>query len=165
MSLTFQVDPASLSRTLDALTEFPKALRRKHYRIALSAGGGVFKRLVLPLVPEETGLLRRSMGVKVVIPNNPNKAAVSITGPRRGFKRAVYRTAKGLLRTAGKKRAVTAKKFRNPTRYAHLAGPRRKSTFMQRAAASGRQEALNKATVKLQEGVEQERRKLAAKTR
>lgn len=134
--------------TLLAMTEVPKALRRKHLRVALSKGGGMLKTAASGHAAVETGLLRRSLRVKVTVPHD-DKRAYAVIGPARNAGKFVRRTARGLrghgkaqksfLETvklargigAGQREATRAGKafvgqkfsdatFRNPSRYAHL---------------------------------------------
>lgn len=164
------IEPTSYRNCLAALQQFPRGVRNKHVRIALNAGAGVYKRLVQSMATRETGALQKSMIVKVTVPDasrnaaHHGKPAYAVIGPSRRAVRWV-RSVAGRLRTVG---AKTARKFglrsiRNPARYAHLAGPGRKSTFMQRAATIGRSQATNRALWKLQAGIREEQQKLAAK--
>lgn len=140
----------------------PKRMRRKGFRVALDAAGGVYKSEVQKRAPKETGLLRSSMGVKTVVPDNERAAWVKV-GSRRGFKRAVARKKNGGLKLVAKKteRLLPPNafaKYRNPTRYAHLVegGTRqgvRARRFMSLSASLKTPEALAKMQSKLRTAV------------
>lgn len=78
-----------LESALSALNELPRRLRFKHFRIALNAGGGIVSRAAKGYARRRTGLLAKSIGVKVTIPDaSHNKAhhgkpAYVIIGPKR----------------------------------------------------------------------------------
>src|SRR4051812_2201580 len=115
-----------------AIEELPRRLQNKHVRIALNAAGGVLKRAAQANAPRQTGLLEKSLGVKVKVPAasfnsaHHDKPAYAIIGPRRGFLAPVARVkgqTKKLSIRAATKRVLGGGKVRarNPSRYAHLA--------------------------------------------
>lgn len=87
MSINVQIK--GVAGTVEALNQFPGRLRFRYMRIALNAALGVVKKKAQSLVRTQTGLLRRSIGVKVKIPqasHNPkhhDKPAYGLVGPRR----------------------------------------------------------------------------------
>lgn len=110
---------------VQSIRHLPAAVQNRGVRIALSAGGGEFKRAMQARAPRETGLLKRSIGVKVGVPKDVRKAWVKV-GAKRGFKQPVARNKKGKLKAVSKevqKLLPESKytKYRNPTRYLHLA--------------------------------------------
>lgn len=122
--MAIQVRVTGTEQTIANVLALPKRYRRRGFRVALDAAGGEFKDEVKKRAPRETGLLRTSLGVKTVVPNNERLSWVKV-GPRRGFKQPVERNRRGRLRTVAKKTvsllpAGTFTKYRNPTRYAHL---------------------------------------------
>jgi hypothetical protein len=162
----FDVTPTTLRATLSNLKKLPNGTRRKSVRIAMNAGMGVFKRAAERFVPRETGLLKKSLGVKVKIPTNKNKPAYGIVGPRRGFKRAVGRLRRGSsLRTVGKKTVINmllggeTVVYRNPSRYAHLA--ERHKPYLGRAQRAVARAAIDTMSRRLGREVELEAAKLA----
>lgn len=120
---TYHVTIEGLRDAVRALDYFPRTLRNKWLRIALNAAGGVLLRATRPHIPQASGLLAKSLGVKVKIPRGAYGYA--LVGARRRMGRAV-------ATIGGKTRALTARKttkhlaaggkarFRNPTRYLHL---------------------------------------------
>lgn len=88
---------------LRALEELPRRVAFKHMRIALNAWGGVVRDVAKTHVREETGLLKKSLSVKVIIPpasfnvahhDRPSRVLV---GPRRKSGRMMRKTARGRL--------------------------------------------------------------------
>lgn len=174
-----------LPQAVRALEELPRRLQNKHTRIALNAAGGVLKKTAVANVPKQSGLLGRSMGVKVKVPAasfNPkhrSKPAYAVIGPRRGFLAPVAKIngkVKKLSIRAATKRVVSGagKVFaRNPARYAHLVhnphnvvrggkivGRTKGHPFLTVAVRTSGQQALAKAEQKLRDGLEIERRAL-----
>lgn len=107
-----------------------------------------------------TGALEKSLGRKVSL-RPPYTRVTAITGPRRG------KTAKGqrfklrfavTRKTRAGRTPVLNRKgqqlFREPTRYAHLAGPRRKSDFVQRTILATRAAVKAKAAEVLRQALE-----------
>lgn len=101
-------------------------------RVALNAAGGVIRDAAVALAPKETGLLRKSIKVKVSVPeasHNPkhwSRPAYAVIGPARRIVSAVTTSGKGSLRTVGRNAAINAAfrgktvTRRRPSRYAHL---------------------------------------------
>jgi hypothetical protein len=129
--MTIRMELKGVPQAMAALSELPRRVGFKHLRIALNAGGGILKQSAMSHAPSKTGLLRKSIGVKVKIPDasfnvkHHGKAAYIVIGPRRGFVRASINNAgaakllsdrKALKRVLGGGRVNT----RNPARYAHL---------------------------------------------
>lgn len=114
-----------------AMRELPRRVQLRHLRIALNAGGGILKSTAQSLVPASTGLLKKSLGVKVKIPDasynsaHHGKPAYVVIGPRRRFVRAAVVKA-GKTRLLGDKTALKRVlgggkvQVRSPSRYAHL---------------------------------------------
>lgn len=84
--------------------------RRKIMRPAIREAASKISKAAKSKVPVETGLLKKSIGVKVV--TYKSGTIYAAIGPRSGFKRKVQRT----MPSTGKKREVLS----NPTKYAHL---------------------------------------------
>jgi len=99
---------------IDGLRELERALkrlgdgvRRKHIRSAANAGGMIAVRAARAAAPQKTGLLKKSLGVRMKV-YSAHGAAVAIIGARTGFRRAI--------RTTGKGKTV----YQDPSKYAHL---------------------------------------------
>jgi hypothetical protein len=122
--MTIRMELKGVPQALAALSELPRRVGFRHLRIALNAGGGILKQSAMSHAPSKTGLLRKSIGVKVKIPDasfnvkHHGKAAYIVIGPRRGFVRASINNAGAAkwLSVLGGGRVNT----RNPARYAHL---------------------------------------------
>lgn len=165
MASGFHVTIEGLRDAIRALDYFPKNLRNKWLRIALNAAGGVLLAAVRPLMPRQTGLAYRSLGVKTKLPRGAY--GYTLVGARRRFGRAV-------ARVGGKTQALTARKttkhlraggkarFRDPTRYLHLIENDHKNRGggvtpgrhpLATAGAAAYPQARTKAVEKLREGV------------
>lgn len=116
---------------LEAFRELPRGMRNRHMRIAMNAGGGIIRDSAVAHAPRETGLLRKSLKVKVRVPDASHNSAhwgrpaYAVIGPSRYVIGAARSTPKG-TRLMGPKRAVKfvlgggKLKPRVPSRYAHL---------------------------------------------
>lgn len=86
---TFKVSGIKFS--IDALNQFDGRLRFKAFRIAMMACGGVIKRAVIANAPRDSGLLAKSIRVKVKIPDasynkaHHGKPAYAVIGAGRGI--------------------------------------------------------------------------------
>lgn len=99
------------------LRTFSDRIYRKHARRAMTKAGRIFAARAKAAAPRETGLLKLSLGSKVATYAKSNSIVV-VTGPRKGFKRALTKTKRGKLRYA--KKGTSGEKYRNPVNYAHL---------------------------------------------
>lgn len=123
---TFVFDPKSVAALQDALTQIPRKVAIRHLRIGLNAWGGVVRDVARQHVREETGLLKKSLGVKVTIPDasfnvaHHGKPAHVIVGPARKSGR-MMRRRKGELKTYA--RAQRALKANRTTQAILLAAP------------------------------------------
>ena len=154
-----------VKEALQNMRDLPAAIQRKHVRIALNAAGGILRRYAAASAPKETGLLKRSQGVKVT--QKRNGQWVLIIGAKRGAKRAIKRVTK-TGRTVFHNRKATqllagqaGARFKSPSRYGHLA--HKKTPYLAIAASVAGPAAMLNAAQKLSEGVEIERRKLRGK--
>jgi len=95
-----------LMRRLNSLGSQGK--RNKIVRPAINEAASKINKKAKALVIEETGLLRKSIGVKRATKRG---VVFAVVGPRHGFKREVERTL-----PSGDRASVLA----NPTKYAHL---------------------------------------------
>lgn len=146
MSLTMKL--VGVRELQQALRDVPAAVQRKHLRIGLSKGGGMLRNSAASFSAVETGLLKKSLRVKVSFPRD--RGPFAVVGPARNAGRMMRRTASGRIRGhakaqrafletvklasgagAGGREARRAAKaftgqtfsdatFRNPSRYAHL---------------------------------------------
>lgn len=107
-----------LKRTLSRL---PDKLQREALRRAMRKVGRQIARDAKAKAPRETGLLKRSYGFAVRTHRDKTGVYV-IVGPRKGYRRAVAVGGKGRRRRLrAAKKGVTGTRYRNPTKYAHLA--------------------------------------------
>lgn len=107
--MTFRVnrfaylDDRDVAYALHALNELPRAVAHKHLRIGLNAWGGEVKNILGFTAPRDTGLLRKSFGVKVKIPDasfntkHHGKPAYVLVGPKRRSGRMMRRSNRGKL--------------------------------------------------------------------
>lgn len=182
--IAFHVDPKSFSRTQFALEQLPVRVQLRQQRIALNAMGGEIKREMVANASRDSGLLKKSPGVKVKIPNASRNAkhhgrpAYVVVGPRRKIVGAVGITGKTkrtrrILRTANQFAGAGTIRIRRPTRYAHLVegghrivrggkvvGFVRGRPFVQPAHNIARNRGMAAYTRKLSEGVASEAQKL-----
>jgi len=124
--MQLQATVTGLPEALTALDQFGKGVRKTQTRNAVSAGAGVLKDAASRLANKESGLLRKNMRVRVIIPRNESGVYAKI-GARRKVKVAVRVDAKSgatkLLtgkRLAAASAAGQAKVFRSPSRIIHL---------------------------------------------
>lgn len=182
--IAFHVDPKTLSKTQFALEQLPVRTQLRQQRIALNAMGGEIKREMVARAPRDSGLLKKSPGVKVKIPNasrnarHHGKPAYVVIGPRRKVIGAVGLSGKvrrrtRILRTAGQFASAGGIQIRRPTRYAHLlekghrivrggvvVGRVRAQPFVGPAADVARHRGMAAYTRKLSEGIAAEATKL-----
>jgi hypothetical protein len=97
------LDDRDVAYVMHALRVLPRKVAQKHLRIGLNAWGGQVSNLLKIVAPKETGLLRKSFGVKVKIPDTSynvahhGRPAYCLVGPRRHTGRMLRRTARGRL--------------------------------------------------------------------
>lgn len=178
-----------------AFRELPRRVGFKHLRIAINAGCGVIKTRYAGAVKKRTGLLSKSIAVKVTIPDasfnsqHHGKPAYGVVGVKRRAGRIMRINKQGKLKGLGagqrdlaaqrKKLAAEGKLtplkreseavrfalasnagavYRNPSRYAHLAGPKRDgAAVLQSVVAQTKGQAVAKISEKLTQGIETER--------
>jgi len=106
--VTAQIKLYGVREALLAFRELPRRVGFKWLRIALNAGGGIIRDRAASIVRRSTGLLAKSLGVKVTIPDSSfnsthqGKPAYAVIGPKRKSGRLLKITAKGLLKGHGK---------------------------------------------------------------
>lgn len=144
------------------LAQVPRRVALRHVRIGLNAWGGVVRDKARQNVLEETRLLKKSLAVKVTIPDasrntkHHGRPARVQVGPSRRTVAPFYRRP-GKDRTislrAATKRALAGKKVlvRKPTRYAHLV--ERKKPFIGPAQKAGETEGMVKLATKISDGI------------
>lgn len=169
MTLVLRV--GGVDECLRAFADLPRTIQNRHMRIAMNAGAGVIRDAAVANAPKETGLLKRSLKIKVKVPNasynaaHHGRPAYAVIGPQRRVVGVKTYTKSGkarkgirkLLLKPGQKLATT---LRRPSRYAHLVerGTKRgvKAThFLARAVASAGPAAQAKVIAKLREGLNQ----------
>ena len=186
--MTTTVRVTGVEQAMHAFRELPRRVGIKHLRIALNAGGGVIRTRYAQNARKESGLLSKSIGIKVRIPDasfnqaHHGKPAYAIVGVKRNSGRMMRRNKRGKLKGFGAaQKALRAAKgnpdavklvkaqfsdaqFRVPSRYAHLAGKdRRGAEVLDRSWRQSQSAALAKITEKLQAGVLVEAAALAPK--
>lgn len=126
MGFGVSVTMTGLPEAIGALDQFGKGVRKTQTRNAVSAGAGVLRDASSRLANKESGLLKKNMRVRVIIPKNDSGIYAKI-GAKRKVKVAVRVDAKSgatKLLTGKKLAAATAagsaKVFRSPSRVIHL---------------------------------------------
>lgn len=147
------------------LGNLPRKVAHRHLRIALSAAGGTIKAAAVAKAPAETKLLRKSLGVKVKIPDasfnvrHHGRPAYVVIGPRRQFVGPAIRKG-GRTKILSTKRAVKhvlgggKVQVRRASRYAHLA--EKASPYLAPASRSAGPAASARAAEKLAKAFETE---------
>jgi hypothetical protein len=182
VSTTFTLDQASVNRVLGNLQRVNKGVARKHLLIGLNAAGGPAKAVAQARAARETGLLQKSMIVKVPRDKNTRIPTGVLVGPGRGKGKFVRPNKAGKLKGFGaaqralvaeRKRLASGKigkpiqreraaikavaaqftegRYRNPTRYAHLA--ERKSPAIHAAFRTLQTAGVAKLVQKIEQGI------------
>lgn len=105
--MTAQIKIFGVREALFAFRELPRRVGFKWLRIALSAAGGIIRDQAAQNARRETGLLAKSLGVKVKIPDasfnaaHHGKPAYVVIGPKRHSGRLLKINARGNLRGFG----------------------------------------------------------------
>lgn len=196
--MTTTIKVFGVPKAMRAFEELPKRIGLKHLRIALNSGGGIVKTAYASAVRRRTGLLSKSIAVKVTIPNasfnskHHGKPATAVIGVKRKAGRFMRINKQGNLKGFGaaqkflvaeRKRLGTEGKlpplrreqaavkaavqkfgdaqYISPSRYAHLAGPRRRGAdVVARVVSQTKAQVVAKITEKLTQGIESERASL-----
>lgn len=117
MSVEIRVDMLGAKDLQRMLVGWKPAAMRRIVRPGVDKSSRVVSRAAKARVSVETGLLKRSIGVRVR--TYPSGNVVGVVGPRKGFKRPIIRTratGKGQAKGTAGIRLV----YRDPTKYAHL---------------------------------------------
>ncbi len=152
------IDTASYQRLMSNLALLPRRVGLRVFRIALNAWGGTVRNFAKSKARRETGLLQKSLKVKVKIPDasyntaHHGKPAYVIVGPARDV---VGPVANGKLLSIRKatKRVLSGGrvKTRRPSRYAHLV--ERIDPFIGPAQEHGRTAGMAVFEAKLSAGI------------
>lgn len=168
-----------VAEAVSAFETMPRAIANKHVRIALNAGAGVIRNRAASIARKNSGLLSRSLGIKVKVPDasynskHHGRPAYAVIGPRRNISGAVTPSGSSLgARVLGTKKAVLKAAFnrkrvirRKPSRYAHLVENDHKTrggkhvmgySFLDTAVRTEGSSATAKMLAKLKQGAEQE---------
>lgn len=163
MNLTVEVQ--GIPEATAKLDRFGKGVKRKHLRIAVSAGGGVLKPEVIRRAPRDTGTLAKHQIVKAKVTKD-GEGAYALVGAKRGIRVvargsktvATFRTKKdGTVSVAGEKRLKKEQakggKLRTlvPSRYSHLA--EKKHGYLAKSVVAKKEQVKATVTRKLREGV------------
>lgn len=182
MTTSFQLDQASLNRVLDNLSRVNKGVGKKHLLIGLNAAGTPAKAVAQAEAAKETGLLQKSMVIKVKQNKQTKMYDGVLVGPGRRKGRIVRPNKAGRLKGFGaaqralvaeRKRLASGKigpplqreraavksvlatftegRYRNPTRYAHLA--ERRSPAIHRAAKALESQGVPRLIQKIEQGI------------
>lgn len=119
MNGTLTVQVLGVAEALNAFRELPRRMYFKHLRIGLNAGGGIIRDKYAAIAHRVTGLLSRSVGVKVTIPDasynaaHHGRPATAVIGVKRRAGRMLRQSARGTLIGYGKaQKALTAERKR-----------------------------------------------------
>jgi hypothetical protein len=123
MSKNFRVEVHGVKDVVLALTKFKESVANRVLKGATTKAARPILKEAKAQAPKESGLLRKSLGVKVVV-YPKTSVTIALIGVRKGFRQEVTARRKlsgRLLAETGKKRA-TAKRtmLRNPEKYLHL---------------------------------------------
>ena len=173
-TLTMQV--LGLAEAMHAMRQVPMKMQNFHVRVALNKAGGIVKRDAQPRIVRQTGLLKRSIRVKVKVPSasynqkHHSRPAYAVIGPGRNILGPVARVRKR-IRVLSIKKAVARVlgggkvRTRYSSRYAHLIefghykrgglGRVDARPFLQPAISATRDTAAAAAIAKLREGLKQ----------
>jgi hypothetical protein len=169
------IDPHTWGLIQSALILLPRRVGFRVLRKALNAWGGYVRNVAKSLAPEQTGLLKKSLKVKVVIPDasfnekHHGRPAYVMVGPSRdavgpvsGGRLLSIRKATKLVRSGGRVQT------RRPSRYAHLVerGTQRgvkAHPFIAPAQAAGATTGMAVLSSKLEQGIAAEAASIAAR--
>lgn len=158
-----RVQVFGVQEALATFAQLPVTMHNRGMRIAMNAGGGVLRDAMVANSPEDTRLHKRSLKVKVRVPNaSRNRAhhgrpAYAVIGAARRFvgvrtfrKSGKVGKAKIVRLKQGQTLATTVKRA---SRYSHML--ERRTRFMSRAASSARGAANYKMLDKLHQVLRQ----------
>lgn len=158
-----KVQVLGVKETLETFALLPLSVQNMNMRKAMNAGAGVIRDAAVANAPEDTRLLKRSIKIKVRVPNasrnvaHHGKPAYGVIGAARRFVGVQTFRKSG---KAGKFKIVRLKptqrlatNVKRASRYSHLA--ERRTRFLSRAAASAGPAAQAKTVTKLREGLNQ----------
>lgn len=129
MTLVLRV--GGVQDTINAFRDLPRSIRNRHMRIAMNAGAGVIRDAAVANAPKETGLLKKSLKIKVRVPDasynvaHHGRPAYAVIGPsryvvgptiRKGGKPKLLTIRRAVKYVLGGGKVQT----RSPSRYAHL---------------------------------------------
>jgi HK97 gp10 family phage protein len=128
MTLVLRV--GGVQDTLNAFRDLPRAVRNRHMRIAMNAGAGVIRDAAVANAPKQSGLLKKSLKIKVRVPDasfntaHHGKPAYAVIGPAHHVVGHVARI-KGVVKKITTRQAIKRSfgggaVYRRPSRYAHL---------------------------------------------
>lgn len=170
-TLKMTVDQRALAQFTGAMAQLPRNVGIKHLRIALNAWGGEVKNEAVANVATDTKLLRRSLGVRVVIPDaswdvrHHGRPSRVIVGARRKFvalrSRKRLKSGRIKIRYRIARLAATSSRVKRASRYHHIAEDQQ--DYIAPAQRVGNTRGLAKLARKLGQGITLEAQKLAAR--
>lgn len=117
--MTASVKVFGVKEAMHAFRELPRRVGLKHLRIALNAGAGVVRDRYASIAHKQSGLLSKSVGIKVKIPDasfnaqHHGKPAYAVIGPKRNAGRFMRINKQGKLKGYGAaQKALTAERKR-----------------------------------------------------
>lgn len=173
MSFTIQGKLSGLDDAMKALSGLNQSVRNKILRKALDKASQPILKAAKERAPRETGLLRKSMGRRVIAYRSTGTVVVVI-GPRSkpSFRKEVkikkvFRQIRGATRMIRNPRSEAMTMVRNPVKYAHLVelGTKNRPAkpFLRPAFQAMRSQATVTAARLIMDGIEKEAARLAAR--
>lgn len=159
MSTTIKLDQASVRRVQANLDALPKSMARRQFLIALNAAGAPAKATASSRAARQTGLLAKSMIVKIINNKQARFPVGVMIGPSRKVKKPFLgRKTLGVKKAAKLTAAGANVRMRRPSRYAHLA--EKKSPAINAATRTLETAGVQRLHQKLEQGLTSEAARL-----
>lgn len=166
MNGQMKIDMGTYRQLMSNLAQFPRNVAFLHFRKGLNAWGGVVRNKARTLARRQTGLLQKSLTVKVKIPDRSynikhhGKPAYVMVGPSRRVVAPVVSGKKLSIRKATKRVLGGGRvQTRRPSRYAHLVerghGGGQAHPFIGPAQEYGKTVGMDALFDKLRQGIAQ----------
>lgn len=160
MPYAIRAEIEGVKEMIAAVAHLKQAARSRILRSAVGKGARIILKAAKGFAPKESGLLRKSLGVKVKVYKATGRV-VGIVGPRNDpkFKQAV-------MRRRGK--WFPSEVYSNPAKYAHLVelghagrAPAPARPFLRPAISASQGQVKEAFALAIREGLEREAAKLA----